>query len=195
MSPDYTSEPENPEDRNSRWKELISEIAAENESALSRLYDECNGLVYSLALKILNDKQDAEEVTLDVFKYLWENASKYRDDRSNPTTWIVMLTRSRSIDRIRSRKNKEVATDIFENEISTSDTETERPTVMSQERKIVTKALSELSRKQKNVVELAYFYQYTHSEIAEKLDMPLGSVKSAIRLATEKLKQNLTQLK
>ena len=157
MSPDYTSEPDNPEDRNSRWKELISEIAAENESALSQLYDECNRLVYSLALKILNDKQDAEEVTLDVFKYVWENASKYRDERSNPTTWIVMLTRSRSIDRIRSRKNKEVATDIFENEISTSDTETEKPTVMSQERKIVRKALSELSRKQKNVLELAYF--------------------------------------
>lgn len=195
MSSDNIKDRESATDRNLRWQGYISEIGQDNETALAQFYDESKALVYSLALKTLNDQPDAEEVTLDVFKNVWINASKYESGRSNPTTWLIMMTRSRSIDKIRSRKSIQEVSDIIEKEIASTGSSTDSATLESEQRKIVLAALSELNSKQRQVVELAYFYQYTQTEIASKLDIPVGSVKSTIRLATEKLKKTLTIIK
>ena len=195
MSSDNIMESETSRDRNSRWEEFISQIANGSEDAFSALYDESNWLVYSLALKVLNDQEDAEEVTLDVFKYVWDNASNYNSDRSNPSTWLVMLTRSRAIDKLRTRKAQTQSYDLLEYEMADPDSATDSDTLHSQNRKIILSALSELNEKQRQVVELAYFYQYSQSEIADMLDMPIGSVKSTVRLATEKLKKTLSVIK
>jgi len=193
MPLDNLKETETTKERNLRWQSYISEIARENEGALRELYDESNRLVYSLALRMLNDESEAEEVTLDVFKYVWSNSSGYDTGLSNPATWLVMLTRSRSIDRIRSRKNPSENFDIIENELADPDINPEHSALESQKRKIVLGALSELNPKQRTVVEMAYFYQYSQTEIANKMDIPVGSVKSTIRLAKEKLKKTLSE--
>jgi RNA polymerase sigma factor (sigma-70 family) len=182
-------------ERNLRWQKYLSEIAQGRESALSELYDESKGLVYTFALKILDNQSDAEEITLDVYQYVWSNADNYNAELSNPSTWLIMLTRSRSIDKNRSRKNAQELSGIIEKEISSPEKSTEKATLESEQRKIILEALSELDPNHRRVLELAYFYQYTQSEISEMMDIPLGSVKSIVRVATDKLKKTLKIIK
>jgi RNA polymerase sigma-70 factor (ECF subfamily) len=195
MSPDDKEINVSSEERNLRWQKYLSEIAQGRESALSELYDESKGLVYTFALKILDNRSDAEEITLDVYKYVWSNAANYNAELSNPSTWLIMLTRSRSIDKNRSRKNAQELSDIIEKEISSSGKSTEKAALESEQRKIILEALSELDPNHRRVLELAYFYQYTQSEISEKMGIPLGSVKSIVRVATDKLKKTLEIIK
>jgi RNA polymerase sigma-70 factor (ECF subfamily) len=195
MSPDDKEINVSSVERNLRWQGYLSEIAQGRESALSALYDESKGLVYTFALKILDNQSDAEEITLDVYKYVWNNAANYNAELSNPSTWLIMLTRSRSIDKNRARKNTQELSDIIEKEISSSEKSTEKAALESEQRKIILEALSELDPNHRRVLELAYFYQYTQSEISEMMGIPLGSVKSIVRLATDKLKKTLEIIK
>ena len=195
MSPDDKEIKVSSVERNLRWQEYLSEIAQGKESALSDLYDESKGLVYTFALKILDNQSDAEEITLDVYKYVWGNAANYNAELSNPSTWLIMLTRSRSIDKNRSRKNAQELSDIIEKEIYSSEKSTEKAALESEQRKIILEALSELDPNHRRVLELAYFYQYTQSEISKMMGIPLGSVKSIVRVATDKLKKTLEIIK
>lgn len=195
MSPDDKEINVSSVERNLRWQGYLSEIAQGRESALSELYDESKGLVYTFALKILDNQSDAEEITLDVYKYVWSNAANYNAELSNPSTWLIMLTRSRSIDKNRSKRNTQELSDIIEKEISSTEKSTEKTALESEQRKIILEALSELDPNHRRVIELAYFYQYTQSEISEMMGIPLGSVKSIVRLATDKLKKTLEIIK
>ncbi len=195
MSPDDKEINVSSVERNLRWQGYLSEIAQGRESALSALYDESKGLVYTFALKILDNQSDAEEIALDVYKYVWNNAANYNAELSNPSTWLIMLTRSRSIDKNRARKDTQELSDIIEKEISSSEKSTEKAALESEQRKIILEALSELDPNHRRVLELAYFYQYTQSEISEMMGIPLGSVKSIVRLATDKLKKTLEIIK
>jgi RNA polymerase sigma-70 factor, ECF subfamily len=191
MSQDIYKKSEPAFERNLRWQSLIAHIANEHEESLGKLYNETNRLLYSLALQILSNDDDAEEVMLDVYKYVWKSASNYDPEQSNPATWLVMLTRSRAIDKLRSRKNPLELSDTLERELSNTDANPEDSVMGLEKRQIVLDALSELSPKQRKVIELSYFYQFNQSEIAQMLEMPVGSVKSTIRLAKEKLKNTL----
>lgn len=194
MTSDINMQSKTPKHRNQRWEYLLAQIAKENEDALGDFYDESNRLVYSLVIKILGDISESEEVTLDIYKYVWKNASNFDPSKSNPTTWLVMIARSRSIDKLRLRKNASEISESLVNELSDNNINPEETVFEQETRKIVQDALSELNPKQKKVIELVYFYQFTQSEIAEMLDMPVGSVKSTIRLAKDKLKNTLTPL-
>ena len=178
MSFNPTNQSSSNAERDTRWKKLITEVAAGNEKALSKLYDESIKLTYSLAMQILSNASEAEEVALDVYKYVWKNASNYDPGRSNPATWLVMLTRSRAIDKL-----------------SKEETNPEDTVMGLEQRKFVQEALSALNPKQRRVIELVYFYQFKQSEVANMLDIPIGSVKSTIRLAKEKLSGSLKLLK
>ena len=96
MSQDIDNKSESSTLRHLRWQSLIALIAKEDEDSLGKLYDEPNRLLYSLALQILSNSADAEEVMQDVYKYVWKSASNYDPEQSNPATWLVMLTRSRA---------------------------------------------------------------------------------------------------
>ncbi len=191
MSQDMDNKSESSTNRNLRWRGLIALIAEGDEDSLGKLYDETNRLLYSLALQILSDKDDAEEVVLDVYKYVWKSASGYDPDQSNPSTWLVMLTRSRAIDKLRRRKPSIDLPDALEGELSDTGLSPEDTVMGLEMRQIVLDSLSGLSPKQRRVVELAYFSQFNQSEIAEMLDIPVGSVKSTLRLAKDKLRNTL----
>jgi len=182
-------------ERDIRWKNLISQIARGDEKSLSILYDESVKLTYSLALQVLSNISEAEEVALDVYKYVWKNASNYDPDRSNPATWLVMLTRSRAIDKFRSKSNPIKLSKSFEEELVKTEVNPEDTILGLEQRKMVQDALLDLNPKQRKVIELVYFYQFRQSEIANMLDIPIGSVKSTIRLAKEKLSTSLRLLK
>ena len=195
MSSNPTNLPRSNAERDNRWKALISRIAGGDEGALSELYDESVKLTYSLASQILPNVSEAEEVTLDVYKYVWKNASNYDPSRSNPATWLVMLTRSRAIDKLRASVIPIKISSSFEEDLAASEINPEDTVMGIEQKKFVQDALKELNPKQKKVIELVYFYQFRQSEVANMLDIPIGSVKSTIRLAKEKLSSSLRLLK
>lgn len=173
--------------------ECVTRTAAGEQTALAALYDETNHLVYGLALRILGDTADAEEVTLEVYTQVWKSAKHFDPRRGNAAAWLVMLTRSRAIDHLRSnasRKEREEPLDwIFDLPASTECPE--QASALGEQRRWVRAALEQLSPEQREAIELAFFSGLTHQELAARLDQPLGTVKTRIRLGMMKLRELL----
>jgi RNA polymerase sigma-70 factor (ECF subfamily) len=176
-----------------QWRSLLTRIAGAEQAALGQLYDESSALVYSLVLRVLGNEADAEEVTMDVYTQVWKSASVYDGSRGTVTAWLVTLARSRAIDRVRgrtSRAKKEAplpeAFDAPDGAISP-----EQKTEEGMRRFRVMAALATLPAEQREVVELAFYSGLTHSELAERLNQPLGTVKTRIRAGMTKLREQL----
>lgn len=171
--------------------DFISRIQKGDESALSRLYDITSSFVYGLALKILSNKSDAEEVTLEVFMQVWGNAFSYNSKLSSPLSWLLMITRSRAIDKLRrSSKQRNLEKPLFETVLETTGNP-EESALSGEKRESIQNALLKLGDEQRKAIELAYFNGLTQSEIAAEMKQPLGTVKSWIRLGMVKLRQLL----
>lgn len=170
---------------------LISRIARGCESALKKLYDITITQIYGLAYKILSNQPDADEVAMDVFKQIWNKAPDYEQDRGSPSAWLITVTRSRAIDKIRSDTKRRQT-----NESLITDTIDDRPlpdesASLRKKREQIQKALSELTPKQRESIELAYFKGLSQSEISKEMNEPLGTVKSWIRTGMMRLKNIL----
>ena len=176
---------------------LIRLIARSQENALSELYDRYSRLVYSLALNAVGDPATAEEITQDVFIRIWDHAGTYQAEKSKVVTWIASITRYRSIDVIRRRKirpeSQSVSWEIEPSANEMNPINVEETVEISQKRRRVRQAISMLPEEQRQALAYAYFQGYTHREIAEVLGEPLGTVKTRIRLAMQKLRQLLEQ--
>jgi RNA polymerase sigma-70 factor (ECF subfamily) len=172
--------------------ELISQIAKGNEQALSKLYDNTSSLVYGLALRILNDAFEAEEITSDVYIQVWQKAAaEYDPNRSKPLVWLLMLTRSRAIDKLRASSQKKRLERPLEIDTLNPTTDPQESSFILERRKAIQSALAKLSLQQRQAIELAYFYGLTQSEISARLGQPIGTVKSWIRLGMIKLREFL----
>lgn len=183
----------------SRDQELISlvqRIAKSDQSALATLYDTTNRLAYGLILRVLGDASTAEEVLLDVYTQVWKQAANYDTGRGSPLAWITTIARTRAIDRLRSgwqdRQRKEPL-DLL-NDRETTAASPEEASVNSERQRFVRTALSSLSPEQREVIELAYYGGLSHSEIAAKLNQPLGTVKTRTRLGMMKLREALAPM-
>lgn len=170
---------------------LIGEIGRKNERALSEFYDRTKAFVFSLASRILSDKKDAEDISIEVFMQVWNSASNYDSNRSAPMPWLIMITRSRSIDHLRSKDKRISNRDMSDYLMKSSFENPERLTYLNQEIKLVRKALLELTPHQREAIELAYFFGLSQNEISKRLNQPLGTVKSWIRFGIIKLKEIL----
>ncbi|MEJ2601647.1 MAG: sigma-70 family RNA polymerase sigma factor [Anaerolineales bacterium] len=175
---------------------LLRLISHQQTDALSALYDRYGRLVFSLALQMMGEVAVAEEITQDVFLRVWEKAHTYRSDQARVSTWITSITRYRSIDLLRRRKSRPDHTslawdDLPLNAIPVAEGDPEDMTELSMRRKRVRAAIAMLPTEQKKVLALAYFKGLTHSEIAELLGNPLGTVKTRIRAGMQKLRDIL----
>ena len=170
---------------------LISRISEGSESALNSFYDFTSRWVFGLALRILADVAEAEEVTLDVYMQVWDKAVDYDHERSTPSAWLLMLTRSRAIDRLRSNAKRNYREESLEIDPSNSVAEPEERLLFVEKSRIIQDALSKLTPQQRKSIELAYFYGLTQTEISSRLGQPLGTVKSWIRLGMLKLREIL----
>ncbi len=175
------------------WIQLIALTAQGDQTALATFYDRTSPQVFGLIYKILNNREAAEEVTLDVYTQVWRQAHTYDSTRGAPGAWLMMLARTRAIDRFRAgavehgRLESLDAAALF-----ASDDDTPEQDVEGQERRrYVRQALSMLTAEQRQAIALAYFYGLSQSEIAEKLQLPLGTVKTRIRLGMIKLREAL----
>ena len=178
--------------RDTEDEELLKRVAEGDEDALLRLYDKYGRLVYSLAYRVLQDHQLAEEVTQDVFTRVWQSARSFDPQKSRFTTWLTSITRNRSIDVLRRRRVRGL-TGAGEAELNTAITRADER--FSPEHHLqalaVREALRQLPPPQREVLELAYFSGMTQREIAEHLNIPLGTVKTRMRLGLLKLRDLL----
>lgn len=174
---------------------LLKLIALSQENALSELYDRYSRLVYSMAMNSLGESSLAEEVTQDVFLRIWQKADTYLSGQSKVSTWIASITRHRAIDVIRRRKARpEGYLDpwaTMEKLDFPEDMDVEEEVETAQQRQRVRQAIAQLPEEQRQALAYAYFQGYTHREIAELLNQPLGTVKTRIRMAMQKLRQYL----
>jgi len=177
----------------SRWKDLLLRCASRDQAALAALYDQSSSLIYTIALRVLNDPADAAEVVVDVYHQVWGSADKFDDRRGSAAAWLVTIARSRAMDRRRSRADRirlEVQLDQAP-QIASHTPDPESLTATAKDRSTVERELRELPAGQRRAIELAFFEGLTHPEIADLLGEPLGTVKTRIRLAVSKLRKRL----
>ena len=149
-------------------------------------------MVYSVALRILGNEADAEEVTLDVYAQVWRTAAKFTNERGSVNAWLIMLARSRAIDRFRSRSRSRAEEPVDAlMELAGGGPDPEQVSLLAENTDRIRAALQSISPEQREAIELAFFSGYTQSELAEHLGEPLGTVKTRIRLGMMKLKDQL----
>ncbi len=163
---------------------LIARLRAGEQQAMSELYDRYARIVYAVALRVLQDAAAAEDILQDVFLQLWRNPDAFDASRGNLAAWLAVIARHRSIDRLRKRRPE---TDIEECIIASGPDlgdETERAMVIEK----IRGALAEMNPDQRTALELAFFQGLTHTEIAEKMGKPLGTIKTRIRSGLQQLR-------
>ncbi len=170
-------------------EDLISLVESGDTEALAGLYDRHGRSAYSLAYRMMGDRQAAEDLVQDSFIKVWRSAKSYRAERGSVRTWILSITHNRGIDHIRSTASRRRTQDRVEMTAETTQqSEAFSETWRNSQRSQVQEALKTLPDEQLKILELAYFSGYTHAEIAEMLDLPLGTVKGRMRLGMKKIK-------
>ena len=175
--------------------ELLKAVAARDEAAeaaLAQLYDRYRLILFGVLIRILNNREEAEDVLQEVFLQVWRRAADFDANRGRPFTWLVTLARSRGIDRLRALASRErVATMAGADEALDEVSDAANDAIRSEQRGVVNSALSQLPEEQKRPLMLAYFDGLTQSEIATELGAPLGTVKTRMRSGMMKLRDLL----
>jgi len=179
--------------RPSQEIDLMRRIAAGDGEALSQVFDLHSPVVLGLLVRILGRRSEAEEILQEVFLQIWTQADRYDSEKATPRGWMLMLARSRALDQLRrrnaSQRRDEAVADgeaRWEGPVGTARLED------SERHGRIASALSVLTPEQRHCIELAFFEGLTHTQIAERLQAPLGTVKSRILLGMGKLRQELS---
>jgi len=185
-----------PDSEERHLESLIGGIARGDEASLAALYDATSRSTYGLALKVLRDPASAEEVTLDVYLQVWNRAKDYSRARGSPEAWLLSITRSRAIDRLRAGAARKRRQEPFDPNLEPAAGGPDPLAASDQRerRQMVKAALASLPAEQRKAIELAFFRGLSHSEVASSLKEPLGTVKTRIRLGMVKLRGLLSPL-
>ena len=169
---------------------LVDRLRSKDRSALEYLYDHYSGALYGVILRIVRKEEIAEEVLQDVFLKIWDRFANYDAEKGKLFTWLVNIARNQAIDKTRSREiSKEQKTSGIENFVNRIDNE---EFIEQQIEGIGVKdILKDLPEEQRFVVDHLYFKGYTQSELAEEFNIPLGTVKTRLRLAMQQLRTTL----
>ncbi len=171
-------------------EDLISLTDSGDTQAFAALYDRHSRVAYSLAYRMMGERQAAEDLVQEAFLKVWRAAGSYRAERGSVRTWILSIVHHRGVDQLRSAARRRQIGDKAETIASTSQpSEAFAETWRNSQRERLREALSHLPPEQLKVLELAYFSGYTHVEIAELLDLPLGTVKGRMRLGIKKIRE------
>jgi RNA polymerase sigma-70 factor, ECF subfamily len=168
--------------------ELLHAVAQGDEAALARLYDAYRVILFGLLVRILNSREEAEDILQDVFIQVWRRAKDFDERRGRPFTWLVTLARSRAIDRLRLLGARQRLAAGAGQEQTEAVSDALSDTIKLAQRETVRRALAELPEEQRKTLVLAYFEGLTQSEIASQLNTPLGTVKTRMRSGMIKLR-------
>jgi RNA polymerase sigma-70 factor (ECF subfamily) len=172
--------------------QLVKRLIAQDQTALSELYQQFSGLVYSIALRVVQNPAMAEEVTQDAFLKVWHQPSSWDAERGKFVSWLLTITRYTAIDRLRKEQRRPL-----QDAVELEDLRVGKIGLMDdpvwQDGRLLRSLLERLPQEQIQVVELAFFEGMSHSEMAEHLHLPLGTVKTRVRLGLQKLKALWTE--
>lgn len=165
---------------------LLELVLARDHTALRNLYERHGSAVYSLAQYILREPAVAEELTQEIFLTVWNKAAQYQEQQARFRTWLLSITRHRAIDQLRQRRRR-IQSDLSLDDASIAEEHAPVTEPIDTQRELHL-LLRHLPVEQRRVIELCYFEGYTHEEIANNLNLPLGTVKSRILLGLKKLR-------
>jgi RNA polymerase sigma-70 factor, ECF subfamily len=170
-------------------EDLISMVEAADAEAFATLYDRHSRAAFSLAYRMMGERQASEDLVQDAFLKVWQGASGYRADRGSVRTWILSIVHNRGIDQIRSQASRRRTQEKIEASAPRSQpSEAFAQTWRNSQRDQVREALNTVPPEQLKILELAYFSGYTHVEISDLLGLPLGTVKGRMRLGLKKIR-------
>ncbi|WP_425777415.1 RNA polymerase sigma factor [Hydrogenophaga sp. T2] len=177
---------------------LIDRIAQRDEAALKALYDLCGRKLYGLSMRVVGTAELAEDVLQETFLQVWRSAADYRATLSPPMAWLGLIVRSRSLDCLRRRaaERTHLTQEIDETLAETLEGDSPNPmdtNLASQQAWALHQCLGQLENKQREVISLAYLRDLSHGELAERLALPLGTVKTWIRRGLDKLRDCMKQ--
>ena len=179
-------------------RDLVARAAAGDDAAIAQLYDRYATVLYTVAYRIVGERADADEVVAEAFAQAWRDAGRFESGRGSVAGWLTMIARSRALDLVRARSRRERITGT-----AAADRPDEPPAMgarpgdpadsldRSERRRQVLAAMGELSPPQRQAIELAFFEGLSQSEIAARLNEPLGTVKTRVRLGMQKLRDRL----
>jgi RNA polymerase sigma-70 factor (ECF subfamily) len=177
---------------------LVTAMAHGDERAAAQLYDAYSSIMFSLAIRIVGERADAEEVVLEAFTQAWKGAALYQSARSSVMSWLTMMTRTRALDHVRARMRRvravsEAAIGLGDEPLAVAgNIQMASDTLEVSERAVALKcALSTLAKPQRDAIELAFFNGLSHPEIAQLLNEPLGTIKTRIRLGMQHMRHML----
>jgi RNA polymerase sigma-70 factor, ECF subfamily len=176
---------------------LLSRMADGDETALASLYDLWGERVHTVAFWILKDQDEAEDVVEETFWQVWRSVGQFNQARASASTWLLMIARSRALDRLRAQRRRAERTTAAAGTLIEELDESARAPAQADvpEAAKLSAALEALPPEQRQALELAYFRGLTHAEIAEHTAQPLGTIKTRIRLAMQKLREQLALLR
>lgn len=168
-------------------KSLIDRVLVREQQAMTEIFDRYAGLVYSVALRVLKDNGQAEDVTQEIFFQLWRSPDRFSATRGSLASWLLVVARNRAIDRLRQRKYGEPVDEMTVDSATNLENEAERSIMMQRVQSI----MADLPSDQQKSLQMAFFEGLSHSEIAEKTGQPLGTIKTRIRSALASLRKRL----
>jgi RNA polymerase sigma-70 factor (ECF subfamily) len=176
--------------------ELLRRVAQGDQRAFATLYGRLAPALYGMALRMMNDPQEAEDVLQEGFTYLWRKAAAFDPARSSAFAWAVLIVRHKAIDRLRVRqrdqRRRETMTEASELEAPIDERSAQEPAWRERSAQ-VRAALEQLAPEQRAALELAFFGGLTHEQVAERLGAPLGTVKARIRRGLLKMREVMTR--
>ncbi len=170
---------------------LLALAAREDEEALAQLYDRYGRVAYGLALRIVRDQALAEDAVQEAFLAVWRSAAGFRSDRAKPSTWILTLVHRRAVDVVRREERRRAAPLETAEELDAHGLATDEEIELTDRRRLVQEALRQLPDEQREALELAYYAGLTQSELAERLSVPLGTIKSRMFTGLRRLRDIL----
>jgi RNA polymerase sigma-70 factor (ECF subfamily) len=170
---------------------LVALVARGDEDALAELYDRVSRIAYGLALRVLRDERHAEDAVQEAFLQVWRNAATFRAERAKASTWILTLVHRRAVDLVRREERRQADPLTDEGETAQAPEQTEEAAWLRFERERVQTALKQLPDVQREALELAYYGGFSQSELAERLGVPLGTIKSRMFAGLARLRELL----
>ena len=177
------------------WMELVQSIARGDQLALHALYSQTHRIVFTLIMRITSNQETAEELTIDVFHDVWRKASAYDPANGSVTGWIMNQARCRAIDRLRfDQRKKRVNPYPHTLSVATDIVDPQQAALFKEQADLLKDALRVLSPDERQAIEAAFFGEMSYTEVSLKLNQPLGTVKTRIRSALNKLRAALPQV-